>query len=453
MPKTQIQCPQCHQLITATVEQLFDVTADPAAKQRLLGRMVNYAQCPYCGYEGPLSTPIVYHDAEKELLLTYFPPELNIPVNEQEKIIGPLITQITNRLPPEKRKAYLFQPQTFLTYQSMIERILAADGITPEMLKSQQDRVNLIERLITASSEDVRREILKQDAALVDEEFFALFGQLIQAAAASGQKDVVERMQTIEKQLLEETELGRKLQASVGELEAAAKSLQDAGNTLTREKLLDLLIEAPTEERRQALVSMARQGMDYLFFQELTRRIDAATGEEKDSLTALRERLLDYVNEIDQQIEARITAAENFIETILQAEDIKKAAREKLPEFTEDTIQVIDRMFREAATKEDFDRVEKLRQLVEALQELSAPPPEYQLLEELLRAPNDAALDKAMETHKADITDAFLQLVNAIIAESNAQKDSLSAQDKSMLEKMKHIYQKALMLKVGTVMK
>lgn len=102
MAQTQIACPRCKQMIPANVEQLFDVTADPQAKQRLLGGQSNHARCPYCGYQGRLATPVVYHDNEKELLLTFFPPELGLPVNEQERMIGPLIKQVMDRLPAEK---------------------------------------------------------------------------------------------------------------------------------------------------------------------------------------------------------------------------------------------------------------------------------------------------------------------------------------------------------------
>ncbi|MCF6277753.1 MAG: CpXC domain-containing protein, partial [Anaerolineales bacterium] len=182
MPQQQIACPQCKQPVMVNVEQLFDVTSDPGAKQRLLGGVSNFARCQVCHYEGPLATPIIYHDADKELLLTYFPPELAIPVNEQERIVGPLITQITNKLPPEKRKGYLLNPQTFFTYQSMMERILGADGITPEMIKAQQERVTLIEKLLSAKGDDVRQEIVKQDPALFYAQFFALFGTHRQAA-------------------------------------------------------------------------------------------------------------------------------------------------------------------------------------------------------------------------------------------------------------------------------
>src|SRR5512143_538808 len=140
MSKVQMNCPRCRQPIIAEVEQLFDVGADPQAKQRFLSGGANVAQCQNCGYQGPLSTPVVYHDPSKELLLTYFPPELGLPLNEQERLMGPYITQVLNRLPPEKRKAYLLRPQSMLTMQTMIDKILEADGITKEMVEASQKR-------------------------------------------------------------------------------------------------------------------------------------------------------------------------------------------------------------------------------------------------------------------------------------------------------------------------
>ena len=215
----------------------------------MLGGVSNMARCPHCGYEGQLATPIVYHDADKELLLTYFPPELGLPINEQERLIGPMITQITNRLPSEKRKAYLFKPIANLTFESMMETILGKDGITPEMIKAQQERLNLIDRLLQVTTADVRSEMIKQNAKLFDEQFFALFSRLLQAGAQSGQEQLAQQMSDLQKQLLTETEFGRQLQEQVGELEAATKSLQEAGKNLTREKLLDLMIQAPSEAR------------------------------------------------------------------------------------------------------------------------------------------------------------------------------------------------------------
>ncbi|MBI3738768.1 MAG: hypothetical protein HY258_06955, partial [Chloroflexi bacterium] len=348
MPQTQISCPRCKQMITANVEQLFDVTSDPGAKQRLLGGISNMARCPHCGYEGRLATPIVYHDADKELLLTYFPPELGMPLNEQEKLIGPLITQITNRLPSEKRKAYLFKPVANLTFESMMETILGRDGITPEMIKAQQERLNLIDRLLQTTTADVRSEIIKQNIKLFDEQFFALFSRLLQAGMQSGQEQLAKQMSEVQKQLLTETEYGRKLQESVGELEAAAKSLQETGQSLTREKLLELIIQAPNEARVKAYVSLARNGMDYVFFQNLSEMIEKATGDEKKKLADLREKLLDFTNEIDKQLEARYKQAQEFVEQLLTQEDVAKATQENLSSFTQDAVDIAQTLFRQA---------------------------------------------------------------------------------------------------------
>ncbi len=165
MPKTRINCPNCRQPIMADIDQLFDAGQDPTAKQKILSGAFNQAACPNCGYRGMIATPLVYHDPEKELLLTYFPPELSMPVNDQERIIGPMITRITNSLPQEKRKAYLLRPQSMFTLQTMLERILEADGITKEMIQAQQDRMNLLQRCITASDETLKEITTKEDAS------------------------------------------------------------------------------------------------------------------------------------------------------------------------------------------------------------------------------------------------------------------------------------------------
>ena len=87
-------------------------------------------------------------------------------------------------------------------------------------------------------------------------------------------------MVDIQKQLLEETEFGRQLKETVSEMETAQKSLQEAGQGLTREKLLDIVLQSPSDARLKAYVSLARGGMDYQFFQLLTEKIDKASADE-----------------------------------------------------------------------------------------------------------------------------------------------------------------------------
>jgi len=444
MPQTQVSCPRCRQPVPANVEQLFDVTSDPGAKQRLLGGVSNFVRCPFCGHEGRLATPVVYHDNEKELLLTFFPPELGLPLNEQEKMIGPLIKQVMDRLPAEKRKAYLLKPTANLTYESMVETILGKDGITPEMIKTQQERVTLIDRLLQATSAEIRSEIIKQNEKLFDEQFFGLFSRLAQSAAQSQQPKLAEALGGVQEQLLKETEFGRGLAESVGEMEAAAKSLQEAGKGLTREKLLDLVIAAPSDARIRGYVSLARGGMDYSFFQTLTDKIEKASGDEKQKLEHIRERLLDFTNEADRQIEARYKQAQQFIETLLKQEDIAKATQDNLQSFTQDAVDIVQQMLRQASEKNDYALMGKLQKMIEVLQQASAPPPEVAFIEQLLEAPDAAAVDKMLNENAEAVTDQFMEYLSGLVTQIEAQAGQGNAEAKALADKLGEVYKTAL---------
>ena len=443
MPQTQIACPRCRQMIAANIEQLFDITQDPQAKQRLLGGVSNTARCPHCGYQGRLATPIVYHDNEKELLLTFFPPELNMPVNEQERIIGPMIKQITEKLPPEKRKGYLLKPMANFTYESMIQVILGKDGITPEMLKEQQDRVGIIEKLLQATSNDVRSEIIKQNIQFFDEQFFALFSRLAQSAAGSGQEPIARAMVDIQKQLLEETEFGRQLKETVSEMEAAQKSLQEAGQGLTREKLLDIVIQSPSDARLKAYVSLARGGMDYQFFQLLTEKIEKSADSEKVKFESMRDKLLNFTNEVDKQLEARYKQAQEFVESLLAQDDVVQAVQANIDQFTQDSVDVVNQMLRQASEKNDYTRMGKLQKMVEVLRQASTPP-EVEFIEHLLDAPDNAALEQMLSANKDLLNDQFMQALIGLVAQVDEASAQGNPEAQALSEKLSNVYKTAL---------
>ena len=443
MPQTQISCPRCRQIIAANVEQLFDVTHEPAAKQRLLSGQSNHARCPHCGYDGRLATPVVYHDNEKELLLTYFPPELGMPVNEQEKLMGPLIKQVVDRLPLEKRKGYLFKPQANFTYESMLETILNKDGISSEMIKSQQERVLLIEKLIQMTSADARLELIKQNEKNIDEQFFGLFSRIAQNAMQSGQEPIARALIELQKQLLEETAFGRQLKESVAEMEAATKVLQDAGKSLTRELLLDFVIAAPSEARIRAYVSLARGGMDYVFFQNLSEKIEQAATEEKTRLESIREKLLGFVADVDKQLEARFKQAQEFVENILNQEDVEKATQENIEAFTQDAAEVVNQLLRQASESNDYTRMGKLQKMVQVLQSASAPPPEIAFIEQLLQTPDEAAVEQMLSENEEIVNQQFVDALSGLIAQIESQGDA-NPEAQAMTGKLTEIYKVAL---------
>lgn len=443
MAQTQIACPRCRQMIAANVEQLFDVTADPGAKQRLLSGQSNHARCPHCGYQGRLATPVVYHDNDKELLLTFFPPELALPVNEQERMIGPLIKQVMDRLPAEKRKGYLLKPMANLTYESMIETILGKDGVTPEMLKEQQERVQFIEKLMQVTSKDVRTELIKDNTRIIDEQFFALFSRIAQSAMNSGQEQMARVLIDIQTQLLDETEYGRQLKESVGELEAAQHELQDAGQGLTREKLLDFVLASKSDARIRAYVSLARGGMDYTFFQLLTEKIETASGDEKPRLEGIREKLLGFVADMDKQLEARFKQAQDFVESMLAQPDIEQAVTANLDKFTQDSVEIAQRMLQDATQKNEYERMGKLQKMMQVLQAASAPP-EITIIEQLIQLPDAATVEQALEQNPDVLTQGLLDTLTGLATQMESQPDNPEA--KAMGEKLSEIYKIALKL-------
>ena len=423
MPKTQVSCPNCRQPVVAEIDQLFDVNTDPSAKSRLLSGSYNLVQCSFCGYQGNLASPIVYHDPDKELLLTYMPPELGLPRNEQERIIGSMINQVINKLAQEKRKGYLLNPQSTLTMQGLVERVLEADGITREMIQAQQQRMILLQRLASASDESVRVEIARQEEALLDAEFFGLLNRLTEVSLMSGDRESAQQLSELQKSLLPLCEYGREIQAQSKEVEAAIKDLQAAGKELTREKLLDLITNAPNETRLSALVSLTRQGMDYQFFQLLSERIDRARGDGRKRLVDLRAKLLEMTQEIDRQMEDHRQQMRQLIEQILHAGDVTAAMSQALGAVDETFIHELQSMLDEARQQGDLEKSSKLQQLVDVLQQASAPP-ELGLVEEYLDAPDEQARQIFLEANDEVITPEFMDLLANISMQVQSGEDS-----------------------------
>ncbi len=417
MPRTRINCPNCRQPIMADVQQLFDVNRDASAKSKLLSGMVNFVQCPNCGYQGSLATPIVYHDPEKEMLLTFVPPELGLPQPEQERLVGALINQVVNNLPLEKRKGYLLRPMAQLTLQGLVERILEADGITREMIQAQQQKLNLLQRLLTVKDEETRLEIIKQEEQSIDADLFGILSRLLQAAAGSGDQQAVTQLEDLQATLMETTEFGRQVKQQAEEVQAAMVSLQEAGKELTREKLLDLVINAPSDLRVSTLVSLARPAIDYAFFQLLSERIDKASDAERERLINLRESLLELTQQIDAQVAARSSQARELLNKIMAAEDPTKATSDNLPLIDEFFLEALNSELQAVRKTGDLEKIGKLQSIAGVIQQASAPPPEIALIEQLLDSPDDEARRKLLEENREQITPDFMQVFSGLVTQ------------------------------------
>lgn len=440
MAKTSVQCPQCHQPITIELTRLFDTNTDPEAKEKLLSGSANYFQCPVCGYQGVYPTPIVYHDPEKELLLTYFPPDLRTPVNEQERVLGPMIKKAMDDLPPEKRKSYLFRPQTMLTQQRLFETILEADGITPEMIKSQQEKLTLLQQLLSASPEGMP-EMIRQNDEKIDEEVFMLLSRLAQASAAAGDRQSLESLDVLQKALLEHSTLGKAAAHEAAESQEAANELQELSKKgITRENLLELLIKsADSDVKLTTIASMARGGLDYAFFQILSEKIEASSGEEQTQLESLRQRLLTITEAVDKAMKAQLEDAQSLVKELLEAEDIEKATQEALPRFTQAVAEVINQEAQAAQAAKDEAKLRKLSQIISIVQSAGNSGAYLDLIDALLQEENAEARTAILDEASDVVDEEFTQLLGSLIGQLEQKGDQ-----PEMLAKLKELNSEVL---------
>ena len=440
MAKTSVPCPNCRQPVLIDLTRLFDLNSDPQAKDALLSGSANTFQCPNCHYQGVYPTPLVYHDPDKQLLLTYFPPELNTPITEQEKTIGPLIKKVMDDLPPEKRKAYLFKPQTMLTRQRLLETILEADGITPEMMKAQQEKLLLLQQLVNISPESLPVQISQNDEK-IDEELFVLLSRLAQASAAAGDQQSVQALSNLQQALLQHSTVGKAAALQASETRAAINELQELSKAgITRENLLDLLVKnTESEIRLTTIASMARGGLDYTFFQTLTDKIDQTTGKEQTRLVTLREKLLTIVEAVDEAMKAQVEESQKLLQDILAAEDIAAATEEALPKINQAFTDVLNSELTTAQKTDDTAKLTKLVVIVSVLRAASTSGAVLQVIEEMLQLETAEERQNVLEAAGEAINDEFSQTLSSLISQVESQGDQ-----PELIEKLKEINREVL---------
>jgi hypothetical protein len=408
MPETvaQIRCPNCRNPIQARIEQLIDVGQDPGSKARFLSGALNHIRCPVCGYEGQLATPIVYHDPAKELLMTYLPVEIGLNRNDQERAIGGLIKQVMDHLPPESRKAYLFQPQEVLTLQGMMERVLQADGITREEIEAQQAKMRLFVQLLETSEENLASFVSEHDAEL-DAGFFQLASLALQTTKDPKANDAAaKRMEAA----LPLTSFGKRLQTQEAEVRLAAESLRQAGEALTREKLVELFVAAPNDDRVLALANLTAPALDYTFFQRMSELIDKSTGEDKKRLNGLRSRILDITQELNKLQEERAAQSAALLRSILEAKDLSQAVKQALPLIDDLFLGILQANIRAAAERKDTATVDRLTEVDRLIRQSvrESLPPSLRLAQDILAMEDEAEASSRLESAADQIDEQLL---------------------------------------------
>jgi hypothetical protein len=305
----------------------------------------------------------------------------------------------------------------------MLERVLEAEGITKEMLDAQRAKVQILQQLLSAP-EDQWPTLIQQNDANVDATLFQLLGASAEATAAGGNRAGAEKMMALQSALLQHASFGAQLRKRQEVLQDVARELQTLGKALTPDKLLELVTKATDDDRLAAYVSYARPGMDYAFFEALTRRIDKAQGADKERLAATREKLLQLTQQVDQATQARMAEATELLQQMLEAPDRRQVIAENLQHIDDTFLTVLNLNIEAAERANRKDVAERLSQLNEeimAVMQASAPP-ELQLINDLLQMESDEAAEAALKARPDQVTQALVDAM-AYVGESLRQNE------------------------------
>ncbi len=396
------------------MQTIVDVGRDPEAKSKLLRGQINVAACPQCGNAEMLNTPFVYHDPDKELLLCFLPPELGLKGDKQHKLIGDLTNRVIGSLPPEARKGYLLQPKTFLTLQGLLDKVMQADGVTREMLGAQKAKLNLIQRFLDATSDEVLRVLVRENDDQLDYEFFGLLTGSMEIAKAEGEEDRAQRLLGLREKLLEFSSLGK---ASRVEREVA----EAMGEGMTREEFLEKVIECESDAELQAVIALGRRMLDYQFFRSLTSRIEThegeGTAEEAQRLKDLRSRILEIRDRLDAKTQAILQKKANLLRRIFESENLKEALLEHVEEIDEVFFAVLSANIEQAEAggdKEAAKRLKRLESLAYELLEERTPRP-IKFINQLMEAQYPRETKKLLEENVEQVDNELLKVMDLII--------------------------------------
>jgi hypothetical protein len=242
----------------------------------------------------------------------------------------------------------------------------------------------------------------------------------LQILQSSGQGAGLEKLMAVRDKLLELTEIGQKVKAQEG----LVKALQEDPS---REALLDLLIKAPDKEAREVLLLVGRQMVDYLFFQKLTARIDAASDSaEKKHLSDLRQEVLDVRERLDEAERAMLEQRASLLRDLLLSSDPENLARRRMAEIDQPFLALLVSEMQEAQEEGNEEAVKSLQALWEILMRLSEEslPPVVRLLNRLMAVEDEGDIDKLLEANRALVTPEFVELLER--AQAGMQEDEES---------------------------
>ncbi len=417
--QTQLTCPNCGTPYMADIYQVIDAARQPQLKQMLLSGQLNVAVCPNCGAGGRVATPLLYHDPAHELFMVHVPQEMNLDQVQREEMIGRMVSQVVDQTPAEQRKGYMLQPQTVLTMQGFMEKVLETEGITPEMVARQQKQAELVDTLSKADK-DVVDYLLKERGKEIDETFFAILRAQIDAAEQANDNQRMVKLVNLQAKLMTTTEVGRELERRQMALHALNREAQKAGG-LSPELLLKHIIANKDDEVLVNTIAVAGQAaLTYDFFAQLTDTIESAGEPDATQLKKVRDDLLQLQQEMQEASQQMLAQANETLDAILAEDDVERAVLTQAGGIDEAFMHVLSARLMHAEQSNKVDEVAKLKQVEAVIMSLmqTDAPPELDFLNNLVQATTLEDRAALIEENKEMVSPDLTELIDALIEQS-----------------------------------
>ncbi|MGQ9681152.1 MAG: CpXC domain-containing protein [Anaerolineae bacterium] len=412
----QIQCPRCHTAYTAPVVNMIDARLNPQLKAALLAGLLNRTQCPSCGSVAVMSVPLIYHDPDKELLLVLVPSELNLSSERQQRLIGGLVQAIMSSVPADERKGYFLRPQTLLTMQGLIEKVLEADGVTAEMIEQQRRRFQLLDELLRALTDEAQlTALIRERREELDYAFFVTLMTAAREAELGGDTAAADRLLSLRERLVQVPEIAARLPEQL------------APDTSVEAAISRLMLLMDDDEALAAMASINRPLWDYRFFQGLTQTMEQAqrAGDtaRAERLAQLRQKLLEEIQQQDRAMQAAQAQDLEFIERLLAQPDPSDMLRQSLPRFDTLFLSTLSAAIQAARAEGDIARSARLDTLRERIINTlaEAMPPELKLVNRLLGSDSPEERQALLSESATILSEDLVALVDGMLEELGAQ--------------------------------
>ena len=315
------------------------------------------------------------------------------------------------------------QPETILTLQTFMERVLETEGITKEMIERQRTQVELVNTLATADR-DVVDYLLKDRAKEIDETFFSILQSAIEEANQTGQEEQAIKLINLRVRLFQETEVGRQLEKRQVALTAFQKEAQKAGSLTPAIYLKHLIKNSDDEVILDTVIAMGQQALSYEFFTLLTEEIEKKKQLGGDTaaqpLMALREKLLAVYDDLQQQSQQIMVKAGETLNAILTSDDYVAEIRNRLDEIDDAFMYVLSANigeFEKGGQQEQADALKQIYQTILAVMEEQAPA-EVRFVNQLVRTRDPEVRRQLLDENPAMVQPELVQVLTAVRGEA-----------------------------------